>query len=585
MALFIFLVISAALPFCFVAADEDFIINTSKCKLPNFPAFSEETNRTHVPQNYTACTNVELLTYTKVVNNTAYLHIKRDIELLYRSPDEELSCYYSYVTRNGSEEEPDIGVSISPALKFNTSMRLTGDIVKVECYNSYALVYENVHNPITISKTVDEKLKRFPRVNEDALPISVLLIVVDSVSRLNFARTMPKTRNFLLDNGFVEFPGYNKIDDNTFPNFNALLTGLNLKQSNSICVPTKVGKLDECPMIWYDFRRLGYVTAYGEDWAPVATYNYLKKGFKNPPADYYFKPYIEATETLNITEKEGLPYCAGPETEGERILHLARDFSLTFKNQPSFGIFWMNTFSHNNVSTPIVMDEKMSDFFKRIRDDGILNSSIVMFLSDHGMRFGDIRRTIQGWYEERLPILHVSLPERFKTRFPGKYDNLKKNSKKFTSTYDVYMTLQDVLSMSVKGYNVTPSMACPTCSSLFSDITEERSCEEAGVPEKWCTCVGRFNKDETIINGRRANAAAGLALSEITRNAQEYEFVYVSRILSASISSGSDSHGYYLVVFETSTWSVYQALFKIRREPFGFLKLIQILWIGYSYEQ
>ncbi|KAJ8938629.1 hypothetical protein NQ314_011409 [Rhamnusium bicolor] len=480
--------------FVAIFADTDFLISTDYCKIPNFPAFSEETNLTYIPQNYTKCSDFDLLTYTTVENNTAYLHIKKENEVHYSSGS-ELYCCYRYVTRKGSIDEPDVGISLTDCRHFSNSVQLEGDIVMVECYNKTTLVYENVHNPIIISNLSKKKIsQRAPP--SYVTPISVLIVVIDSISRLNLERTMPNTKNVLLANGFTEFVGYNKIDDNTFPNFAALLSGLNLKQSLSICAPTKIGKLDECPMIWYDFRNKGYITAYAEDWASISTFNYFKKGFKDPPTDYYFKPFIEASETLYVTVKDTMPYCAGPETQGERILNLAKDFSNTFRHHPSFGVFWMNTFSHNYINSPSGMDEKVKNFFQDLKQNGILDKSVVILLSDHGIRFGQIRETIQGWYEERLPANYISLPRWFKRRYPTKHANFKKNANKLTSTYDLYMTLQDILNMSVDKfhYNISSSMACTKCSSLFSEIPENRTCEDAGIPVEWCTCIGKFEK-------------------------------------------------------------------------------------------
>lgn len=197
----------------------------------------------------------------------------------------------------------------------------------VKCYLGADLLYSNVHNPIVYTNEMKRK-KTGNNLRTDTQPISVVFIVIDSISRLNLVRTMPRTRNFLLDNGFIEFIGYNKIDDNTFPNFNALITGLNEEQSNEICEPKKVGGLDKCPMIWYDFRDSGYVTAYAEDWTGISTYNYLKKGFQHPPTDYYFKPYMEAAEMLNGDVLDYMLHCTGPETEGKFSLQHYRLFCL-----------------------------------------------------------------------------------------------------------------------------------------------------------------------------------------------------------------------------------------------------------------
>ncbi|KAJ8917608.1 hypothetical protein NQ315_000091 [Exocentrus adspersus] len=562
----------------------DFILNTNECKIPYFPAFSKETNETFQPQEYTNCFDPEssLLTFVEVNNNTIYLHLDEENEVFHGS-EEPLTCCYSYVTRNGTEEEPDVGFSLSECTPFNTTVQLEENVVMVKCERDSIVVYENVHSPITITREVHTKLQQSSNAKSSKKrlrhkPISVLIIVIDSVSRLNFKRTMPSTRRTLLSNGFTEFIAYNKIDDNTFPNFMALLSGMNLKQVYSKCDPKEIGKLDECPMIWYDFRDNGYVTAYAEDWPLISTFNYNKKGFQNPPTDYYFKTYLEAAESLNMTWKDTMPYCTGPETEGERVLNLAKDFSSTFKNNMSFGIFWMNTFSHNYINSPMGMDTKVSDFFQYLKDAHILDDSIVFLLSDHGIRFGKLRQTIQGWFEERLPVNFISIPLWFKSKYVVENSNFFDNANKLISTYDLYMTLQDVLKKSVPTYNITPSKACPRCASLFSNIIRVRSCKDAGIPEAWCTCIGEFTTEDSRLTEETNNKAIALALKAIQRlEGQEPFSTSVTNIISSAVNLNRLRKSYLLLVIETNTEAVYQILFRIRGDPVDFVRIVKVM--------
>lgn len=78
--------------------------------MPNFSAFSEETNRIFMSLPYVNCTDLSILTYTSVKNNTAYLHINEDYINQYYSPNDSIDCCYSYVRRKGTEDYPDIGI-------------------------------------------------------------------------------------------------------------------------------------------------------------------------------------------------------------------------------------------------------------------------------------------------------------------------------------------------------------------------------------------------------------------------------------------------------------------------------------------
>lgn len=395
----------------------------------------------------------------------------------------------------------------------------------------------------------------------------MLFVGIDSISRLNFIRMLPKTYHFLKDNNWVEFLGYNKVADNTFPNLMALFTGMNETLAYKVCRPREVGYLDTCKFIWKNFSDHNYVTGYAEDESSINTFNYNKKGFSKPPTDFYFRPYVMASEKLKTVKKDGMTYCAGPETSGERILNAAKDFAVTFKNQPNFGFFWMNTFSHNELNSPSGLDGKVRDFLRHITEEGVLENSIVFFLSDHGLRFGEIRYTRSGWLEERLPYMFVSIPKSFQIRFPVEYSNLKLNAeKRLTNPYDLYMTLQDILLLSGKNLTIDQAVSCPLCQSLFREVDVNRSCEDAAIEQHWCTCTGYKN-----INAREgpvkkiAQFIVDNVMEKIHSRSEggHCAKLKLKRIISSSISDSALSwyknETYYLLVVETSPSAVFEA--------------------------
>lgn len=72
----------------------------------------------------------------------------------------------------------------------------------------------------------------------------------------------------------------------------AILAGMHPSKSYNACKPTTLHGLDNCWFIWKNFSNAGYVTAYGEDYPSISTFNYRKKGFYNQPTDYYLRPFI-----------------------------------------------------------------------------------------------------------------------------------------------------------------------------------------------------------------------------------------------------------------------------------------------------
>ncbi|KAJ8984809.1 hypothetical protein NQ317_013007 [Molorchus minor] len=258
-----------------------------------------------------------------------------------------------------------------------------------------------------------------------------------------------------------------------------------------------------------------------------------------------------------------MTYCTGPETAGERILNVAKDFAITFKDYPNFGFFWMNSFSHNKLNSPTGMDNKIKSFLVDLANSGVLETSIVIFLSDHGMRFGEFRLTETGWFEERLPFIYLSFPEWFKEKHSKEYFNFRNNTYRLTSPYDLHVTLKHILVLSGHNYTVRPSNACPKCRSLFEEADAERSCEDAGIAQHWCTCSGY-----TSLNLTKAVEArvAGYLLSQIhdiirSRNGDYLCAKYtLNKVISSSISSQFlyKNDSYLLIKMETSPKAVFE---------------------------
>ncbi|KAJ2950131.1 hypothetical protein O0L34_g11479 [Tuta absoluta] len=113
---------------------------------------------------------------------------------------------------------------------------------------------------------------------------------------------MPKTDEFMKNQGAVEMMGYNKVGDNSLPNLLPLLMGYSINEINHICHPVPMTTFDDCPFLWHRYKDAGYYTAFGEDSGYLGTFNYHLKGFRKTPTDYYMHPFIsEAEKAINDT--------------------------------------------------------------------------------------------------------------------------------------------------------------------------------------------------------------------------------------------------------------------------------------------
>lgn len=339
-------------------------------------------------------------------------------------------------------------------------------------------------------------------------PLSVLMVGIDSISRLNLLRAMPSTAQHLYDNGWFEMKGYNKMGDNTYPNLMAVLTGYNETWAYDKCRPHDEKGLDECPFVWKDYAAAGFVTGYAEDEPTIGTFNYHKKGFSVDPTDFYGRSGMLAANKLPKVVRSSLAICLGGQTAADYIYKYGFDITETFQEQGTFGLYWTNSFSHNDLNTPSSMDDRVKHYLQELETRSILNDSIVIFFSDHGIRFGPIRKLVTGWMEERLPFLFFWLPVWFREKYPEIVQALKVNRNRLTNPYDLHLTLKHILRLTgrlppekLAAPSKDVAMGCEKCQSMFKEMPWNRSCEEIGIAAHWCTCAPYLpiNKESRLV--------------------------------------------------------------------------------------
>lgn len=282
---------------------------------------------------------------------------------------------------------------------------------------------------------------------------------------------------------------------------------MNRSEVKEKCSPYVLNSLDNCDFIWKTFRKHGYVTAYAEDEANINTFNYLKMGFMEPPVDYYLRPFLLGAEKhLETKIKSTLINCLGFKHSADYVFDYAVELAQRYKNDTFFGLFWANSFSHNDISDCTAMDEHIMDYLAKFKAMGTLENTIVIFFSDHGMRFGPIRKTYSGHLEERLPFVFLWLPPNLKQKYPSFVNALNINKNRLTNPYDTHMTLKHILRLTgrVEDENyLNKADSCPKCQSLLEPVPQNRSCQDAAIEAHWCTCLlyeSIYKNSKTVLN-------------------------------------------------------------------------------------
>ncbi|XP_054081454.1 uncharacterized protein LOC128919886 [Zeugodacus cucurbitae] len=512
-----------------------FFIYTTQCRIPYVDPFSEDVLKIFNPKKYkyTNCTNDEAFITSSYQLNARQYILHMDMEAIERAVKPlnvsatDVRCCYRQIVRAGSGQMADFKYNLLNCVIFHQNFMVPQhiDYIITECYigkNTNTTIQKDAFSFIQLPranelKNITESLSKNKSAALDVRKPSILLLGIDSLSRINLRRTMPETLKYLQMNQWFELQGYNKIGDNTYPNLMPLLTSYNETVADKKCLPKTVGGLNKpiCNFIWNDFKQIGYKTAYAEDTTKMSTFNYLKKGFEQPPTDYYLRPMAMAIEKeLKVTNEAGLPYCVGRKHYAEYIYDYALQFVNAHPEEPVFGLFWTNSFSHNAFDTEAKMDARMLEYIKKLKRDGILERSIVIFFADHGMRWGALLNLKSGFLEERLPMMFISIPSWYQNEHPDFMKNLQINQKRLTTPYDIYATMKHILEVMqpVKQFPI-PNDTLQGI-SIFHEIPENRTCKDADIPEHWCTCVPY---EVVPTSNAVAKNVTGLVLNEINQ--------------------------------------------------------------------
>uniref|UniRef100_A0A1B6EXQ9 DUF229 domain-containing protein n=1 Tax=Cuerna arida TaxID=1464854 RepID=A0A1B6EXQ9_9HEMI len=498
--------------------DLGFLVDTKGCRIPDLDPMDPSIQRFIYDEPPINC--VEQYGPALVESNLTSLYVNLAALAYYNVSDKsQLQCCYLpfwrvEVAESVSGKYPwDVDTRVKSAKKcifFNEIATVKDEFVKVTCSLKNKSIYLDYHAFTPVKRRVKEKAK----FEEDENAVSVLTLGIDAVSRLNFHRQMPQTLNFLIKNlSAVEMLGYNKVDDNTFPNLVPVLTGLSVNELKKSCWTTATSVFDSCRFVWDNFSEAGYETAFGEDASWMGIFNYLKNGFRKRPTDYYMNTFNKVSEEkIGFEKRLNAKLCVGPRKTIQVLLNYVYKFANTMKNSLFFGFFWGSSLTHDYLNLPKYGDEEHQQLLESLYNEGVFNRTVLVVMSDHGIRWGEIRGTFQGYLEERLPFLFIAYPNWFRIKYTTAVANLKKNTQKLTSPYDLHETLLDLTDVAQlnkeilreRSMRLENAETLPRGISLFLPISENRTCSSAGINDHWCTCHQTRNIPTNSSQVRRA---------------------------------------------------------------------------------
>jgi Protein of unknown function (DUF229) len=389
----------------------------------------------------------------------------------------------------------------------------------VKCYSTISSYVFNTFNQ-AIS---DRAKKTSEKFSENSKPLSVLLIVLDSVSRGSFYRNLKSTANYLKKEmvlefnhkyKFYDFEYNNPVSLNTKPNMAQILYGHTLEDHQNILGPRvslnnyKYLELQN-KSIWKYFSSLGYVTYISID----SVYEYMPQLIgREILADHALTNFWTAASRVYPGFGDFLEdqRCLGSQNAHWYQLNYTYQFYKNYKGNHKFA-YIHSTAAHEDTGNVQTLDEDIKEFLKKMlalhNDTG--EDFVLFMISDHGRGVRNENSDPRLYFDHRVPFTSIITNTDLEDRL-GSKDFLKYNTEQLIGRLDIHLTLK---SLAWAPYTNTPNdydlwkseYSVKGTSSLFHEfLNENRTCDDLKIDASLCICndfkeVDIYGDDEILI--------------------------------------------------------------------------------------
>ena len=349
-----------------------------------------------------------------------------------------------------------------------------------------------------------------------AHPVNINLILIDSVSRQHFYRTLPNTVRYLQklrstkEWEVLDFELFQSIKGRTFENLKALFEGevheIGEKFEGTSVPPTSV----EFYKLLSKFKQAGYDTLYQEDlcwehhWGLIRDIGVFKLKLAK---DVRFTSFMNAIarnsiENLGMTHSSCEVFrrlgiidhfnylgslCIGGEYMHDYFLRYVCKSLESHNNRPLLSFLLINV-GHEGTGLRIrTFDDSLMKFLTSSRR---YQSTVHILFSDHGNSYGPFSRTAEGHLETFHPFLFMLIPRKLAMLLGQQtMRDLRNNQRSLISILDLHFTLTGLLSLLVKDQKKKLSHGSNL--GLLAPIYTSRSCDDLNLHRgTLCFCNG-----------------------------------------------------------------------------------------------
>jgi hypothetical protein len=414
------------------------------------------------------------------------------------------------------------GVGYGIFWKDSLSLTPKSEFLIVRCSKTdyFAFVFNRFN--ASISQKAKEIQSSLGMIKEK--PLTVLILVFDSVSRGSAYRNWPKSMNFLTslrdstqNYSFFDFENALVSGVHTRPNMVPIIYGqsesfhqifLKNEKYDSLWPSEKFLKLQE-KAIWSYYSSLGYTTMFLYD----TIYDYMVKSLgRQINADHVFVNFWKIVyRVFGFSDFSSRQRCIGSEDSHFYSLNYTFQYLTNYKENNRFAYVHLDA-AHENSGNVRTVDKDLKWFMQNTFEwYSRQGQEIVIFLiGDHGRINPALQFNIRGFLDQRTPMTFL-IASRSLIQNLAVEPVVKWNEKELVGRFDIHLSIKDIANYPYAHWNhsqyLKQKIQLPVYDvvSLFREKANPlRTCSDLAVKKIDCTCKDYekvdFSNEETVLS-------------------------------------------------------------------------------------
>ena len=305
--------------------------------------------------------------------------------------------------------------------------------------NQYGEMYINLNYNNTLS---EERILN--EINSTPYSNNIIILYIDSVSRVNSLRQLKKTLKF-----FEKFMQYNGASLDKSPSekfhsfqffkyhsfqlgtpFNYPILFYGRHRNRSIVLITKY------------LKENGYVTCFSGE---LCAKDNVRTNHNLTIEEVYDHQFIICDpnrESININTIR----CLYGKQNIEHLYKYGNQFWRKYKDNRKFLLIVSNDGHEGTLEVLKYADNIIFDFINNLFNDNLLKNTSIILVSDHGDRMPSIYFPYDFYQiEKELPMLYIIINDRKNISYEEQYKNIYENQQTFITSYDIYNTIGNLI--------------------------------------------------------------------------------------------------------------------------------------------